>query len=134
MQVRQLMKTTLYCCDPDTDLGVATELMWKGNCGFLPTIGTDHSQVSDVVTSEKLIYCCPDDDVQVALQAIRSGKAHRLQSSNTMARLSECFPSATSFREQCRQKQVRRRMYQVTRSVATYQAITQPEQIATVAA
>jgi len=102
MKINELMSTTPYCCQPETNLGEATELMWKGNCGFLPVVGNDGKvfgvvtdrdicialgtrnrlpgevKVSEVKTSEKLFYCCPDDDVHVALQAMQTGRVRRL--------------------------------------------------------
>jgi CBS domain-containing protein len=102
MKVKELMTATPYYCQPETNLGTATELMWKGNCGFLPVVGNDGKvfgvvtdrdicialgtrnrlpgdiKVSEVITSQKLFYCCPDDDVHVALQAIQTGRVRRL--------------------------------------------------------
>jgi CBS domain-containing protein len=102
MKVKELMTATPYYCQPETNLGAATELMWKGNCGFLPVVGNDGKvfgvvtdrdicialgtrnrlpgeiRVSEVITSQRLFYCCPDDDVHVALQAMQSGRVRRL--------------------------------------------------------
>jgi CBS domain-containing protein len=102
MKVKELMTATPYCCQPETNLGAATELMWNGNCGFLPVVGSDGKvfgvvtdrdicialgtrnrvsgeiKVSEVITSQKLFYCCPDDDVHVALQAMQTGRVRRL--------------------------------------------------------
>lgn len=102
MTVKEVMSSTPYYCEPETNLGAVTELMWKGNCGFLPVVGNDgrvfgvvtdrdvcialgtrnrlpgEVKVSDVKTSEKLFYCCPDDDIHVALQAMQIGKVRRL--------------------------------------------------------
>ena len=96
------MTATPYYCQPETNLGAATELMWNGNCGFLPVVGSDDKvfgvvtdrdicialatrnrlpgdiTVSQVITSQKLFYCCPDDDVHVALQAMQTGRVRRL--------------------------------------------------------
>lgn len=102
MRVKELMTATPYCCQPETNLGAATELMWNGNCGFLPVVGSDGKvfgvvtdrdicialgtrnrlpgeiKVSEVITSQKLFYCCPDDDVHLALQAMQTGRVRRL--------------------------------------------------------
>jgi CBS domain-containing protein len=102
MKVKELMTATPYCCQPETNLGAATELMWNGNCGFLPVVGSDGKvfgvvtdrdicialgtrnrlpgeiKVSEVITSQKLFYCCPDDDVHLALQAMQTGRVRRL--------------------------------------------------------
>jgi|SRR5689334_6018730 len=102
MKVKELMTTTPYYCQPETNLGSATELMWNGNCGFLPVVGSEGKvvgvitdrdicialgtrnrlpgeiTVGDIITSQKLFYCCPDDDLGVALQAMQSGAVRRL--------------------------------------------------------
>ena len=39
MKVKDAMTGTAYYCQLDTNLGSATELMWVGNCGFLPVMG-----------------------------------------------------------------------------------------------
>ena len=41
MRVVDVMMGTPYHCRPDTNLGTATELMWTGNCGFLPVVGEE---------------------------------------------------------------------------------------------
>lgn len=102
MKVKDLMTTAPYYCQPETNLGSATELMWNANCGFLPVVGNDGKvvgvvtdrdicialgtrnclpgdiAVGDIITAQKLYYCCPDDDVRVALQAMGSGGVRRL--------------------------------------------------------
>jgi CBS domain-containing protein len=102
MKIKELMSTAPYYCQPETDLGAATELMWRGNCGFLPVVGNDGKvfgvitdrdlcialgtrnrlpgeiKVGEVITSQRLYYCCPDDEVHRALQAMETGKVHRL--------------------------------------------------------
>jgi CBS domain-containing protein len=101
MKVKEVMTGTPYYCQLDTNLGSATELMWVGNCGFLPVVGPD-SKVAGVVTdrdicialgtrnklaaevkvrellSEKLYSCSPEDDVHVALQEMKDGGVRRL--------------------------------------------------------
>lgn len=102
MKIRELMSTPPCCCRPETNLGSATEMMWHANCGFLPVVGSDGKvfgvitdrdicialgtrnrlagdvSVSDVITSQKLFYCGPDDDVHVALRAMEAGRVRRL--------------------------------------------------------
>ena len=102
MKIKELMSATPYCCRPETNLGEATEMMWKGNCGFLPVVGNDGKvfgvvtdrdicialgtrnrlpgdvRVSEVITSQQLFYCGPDDDVHIALQAMEAGRVRRL--------------------------------------------------------
>jgi CBS domain-containing protein len=101
MRVAEIMMGTPYFCRPEANLGLATELMWTGNCGFLPVVGSEGKVVGvitdrdvcvalgtrgrpsgEVVVAEvmsKNIYsCAPDDDVRVALTAMREGRVRRL--------------------------------------------------------
>ena len=101
MRVLEMMMGTLYFCRPESNLGEAAELMWKGNCGFLPVVGSE-GKVAGVVTdrdicialgtrgrpsgevvvadvmSKKVFSCAPEDDVHVALGAMREGHVRRL--------------------------------------------------------
>jgi CBS domain-containing protein len=89
------MMGTPYHCSPETNLGLATELMWIGNCGFLPVVGQDN-KVTGVITdrdicvalgtrdrtagnvtvgevmSGKLFACAPEDEIETALEAMRA--------------------------------------------------------------
>ena len=101
MRVREVMMGTPYYCQPETNLGSATELMWKANCGFLPVeaqdgkvigvitdrdiciaLGTRSRLPGDIkvseVTSGKLYACAPEDDIHMALQTMKEGKVRRL--------------------------------------------------------
>ena len=101
MKVREVMMGTPYYCQPETNLGSATELMWKANCGFLPVkaqdgtvigvitdrdiciaLGTRSRLPGDIqvgeVTSGKLYSCTPEDDIHMALQTMKEGKVRRL--------------------------------------------------------
>ena len=102
MKVKDLMTTAPFYCQPETNLASATELMWNANCGFLPVVGNDgkvvgvvtdrdiciglgtrnqlpgNVAVAEVIAAQRLFYCCPDDDVRVALQAMQSGGVRRL--------------------------------------------------------
>ena len=101
MKVKEVMMGTPYTCHKDANLGEATELMWKGNCGFLPVTGPD-GKVCGVITDRdvcialgtrnkpagevavgdvscgKLYDCGPDDEIHVALLTMREGKVRRL--------------------------------------------------------
>lgn len=101
MKVKEVMTATPYYCQPETNLGSATELMWNANCGFLPVegangktvgvvtdrdicvaLGTRNRLPGDVTVGEvmsgKLYSCDPDDDIHIALQTMREGKVRRL--------------------------------------------------------
>jgi len=101
MRVREVMVGTPYTCPKDANLGVATEMMWKGNCGFLPVtesggkvcgvitdrdicmaLGTRNKLAGQVkvdeVMTHKLYSCLPDDEIHVALLTMREGRVRRL--------------------------------------------------------
>lgn len=101
MKVVDVMMGTPYFCNPESNLGLATELMWKGNCGFLPVVGVEGKVVGVVtdrdicialgtrgrpsgevvvsdVMSKKVFFCAPEDDVHSALAAMREGRVRRL--------------------------------------------------------
>jgi len=95
------MTGTPYYCQLDSNLGSATELMWVGNCGFLPVMGADGKIVGVVtdrdicialgtrnrpagdvtvreVMSNRLFACAADDDVHIALRTMQEGGVRRL--------------------------------------------------------
>jgi CBS domain-containing protein len=102
MKVKEVMTCTPYTCRKETNLGEAAELMWKGNCGFLPISGPD-GKVCGVITDRdvcialgtrnklageitagevspdcRLFACSPEDEIHVALLTMREGKVRRL--------------------------------------------------------
>ena len=101
MKVKEIMTGTPYTCRKETNLGEATELMWKGNCGFLPVLGDD-GKICGVITdrdicialgtknktagevtvgevaSRKVYWCTPDEEIHVALLTMRDGHVRRL--------------------------------------------------------
>ncbi len=101
MKARDVMMGTPYYCQLDSNLGSATELMWTGNCGFLPVMGTNGKIVGVVtdrdicialgtrnrvagditvreVMSDRLFACSPDDDVHIVLEMMKEGGVRRL--------------------------------------------------------
>jgi CBS domain-containing protein len=101
MKVKDVMMGTPYYCQLDTNLGSAAELMWIGNCGFLPVmgdggkivgvitdrdiciaLGTRNRLAGDVTVREvmtnRLFSCSPDDDVHVAMEMMKEGGVRRL--------------------------------------------------------
>jgi CBS-domain-containing membrane protein len=101
MKVKDVMMGTPYCVPLWANLGMATELMWKGNCGFLPVVDAVHTvygvitdrdicvalgtrnqlagevQVEEIL-QRKVYSCGPEDDIHVALQSMREGHVRRL--------------------------------------------------------
>ena len=101
MKVKDIMMGTPYYCQPETNLGSATELMWSANCGFLPVkstdgkvigvitdrdicmaLGTRNRLAGEVTVAEvptgKLYTCASDDDIHMALQTLKEAKVRRL--------------------------------------------------------
>jgi CBS domain-containing protein len=101
MKVKNVMVRTPLYCRPETNLGAAAELMWNGNCGFLPIVA-DNGKVAGVitdrdicialgtrnrpsgevtvgeVTSWKVFSCTPEDDIHAALQTMKESRVRRL--------------------------------------------------------
>ena len=101
MKVVDIMMGTPYHCRPETNLGSATELMWTGNCGFLPVVGNEGKVIGIItdrdicvalgtrgkpsgdvtvaeVMSAKVYSCAPEGDIHVALRTMREGHVRRL--------------------------------------------------------
>ncbi len=101
MKVKDVMMGTPYYCSIDSNLGSVVELMWNGNCGFLPVMGADGKIVGVItdrdvcialgtrkrlpgettvgeVISHRLFACAPEDDVHVALLVMKEGGVRRL--------------------------------------------------------
>src|SRR5215472_16771979 len=101
MKVKEVMMGTPYTCPRESNLGQATELKWKGNCGFLPVtgaegkvcgvitdrdiciaLGTRNKVAGEItvgeVTGDKLHACSPEDEIHLALLTMREGKVRRL--------------------------------------------------------
>lgn len=101
MKVKDVMMGTPYYCQLDTNLGSAAELMWIGNCGFLPVVDANGKIVGVVtdrdicialgtrnrlpggvtvreVMSNRIFACSADDDVHVALRTMQEGGVRRL--------------------------------------------------------
>jgi CBS domain-containing protein len=101
MKVKEVMMMTPYACHREANLGMATELMWKGNCGFLPVVdvngriqgvltdrdicialGTRNVPAGSLTVGEvmhgKLVTCAPEDDVHEALEEMRESRVRRL--------------------------------------------------------
>lgn len=101
MRVVDIMMGTPYHCQPETNLGSATELMWTGNCGFLPVVGNEGKVIGVItdrdicvalgtrsrlagdvrvvdVMSQNVLSCTPEDDIHIALKTMREGRVRRL--------------------------------------------------------
>jgi CBS domain-containing protein len=101
MKVKEAMMGTPYHIPLEANLGMAAELMWKGNCGFLPVVdaakkvcgvltdrdicvalGTRNQTAGQVLVEEvvqrKVYTCNPEDDIHVALHTMGEGHIRRL--------------------------------------------------------
>jgi len=101
MKVKEVMMRTPYHIPLEANLGMATELMWKGNCGFLAVVdaekkvcgvitdrdicvalGTRNRTAGEVaveqVVQRKLHACSPEDDIHIALQTMMDEHVRRL--------------------------------------------------------
>ena len=101
MKVKEVMMGAPCYCQPETNLGSATELMWNANCGFLPVesadgkvigvitdrdiciaLGTRNRSAGEVtvaaVQTGKLYSCAPEDDIHMALQTLKEASVRRL--------------------------------------------------------
>ncbi|SRR6266404_638215 len=111
MKVQDVMKETVKCCGPDTDLARAIALMWETDCGVLPVIvdggkaigmitdrditialGTRNKPASDIsvidVMSAAAHTASPDDDIQDALKTMQKEQVRRLPVVNSDGALS----------------------------------------------
>lgn len=101
MKVKEVMMGTPYHIPLEANLGMATELMWKGNCGFLPVVnaankvcgvitdrdicvalGTRNQTAGQVLVGDviqcNVHACSAEDDVHLALQTMREEHVRRL--------------------------------------------------------
>ncbi len=101
MKAKDIMMRTPYACHLETNLGTAAELMWKGNCGFLPvldSIGRIRAVLTDrdvcialgtrnvlagcitvaEIAHDRLFTCGPEDNIHTVLQIMREGHVRRL--------------------------------------------------------
>jgi len=101
MRVKDIMKTPAHTCYPDTDLGTVAAQMWEHDCGFIPVVGASGTLIGLVTDrdiciaaatrrlapghisaaqamSDAVHACFPDDEVGVALAAMKQFKVRRL--------------------------------------------------------
>ena len=100
MKVKDIMTTDLKTCTPDTTVAEAAQLMWDGDCGFLPVVddgvlvgvvtdrdmyialATQNARASHLrvgaVASTKLATCAPEDAVLNTLATMKQARVRRL--------------------------------------------------------
>jgi hypothetical protein len=70
MKAKELMKASPYCCRPEMNLGMAAELMWNGNYGFLPIVGSARKLLGVFTVNVGQPPELSDDEVVKSYQAI----------------------------------------------------------------
>jgi CBS domain-containing protein len=101
MKVQNIMTTNVASCSPDTNLAVASGLLWENDCGSLPVVNdegkvigviTDRDMCMAVATKNRLaseisvrevmtgaVHAChPNHDVKSAIKTMQSEKVLRL--------------------------------------------------------
>jgi CBS domain-containing protein len=102
MKVHEVMTGDVESCDPGTDLAAAAMIMWRRNCGVVPIVergtnqalgvitdrdicmalATRHRRACDISVGEvfagTLHACRPDDDIQLALEIMRTRQVRRV--------------------------------------------------------
>ncbi len=102
MKVSEVMNRDVGCCTAECNLSEATEILWKKDASALPVVdaqgkvvglltdrdvaiaaGTrnvpaSHIAVRSVINSNKPFTCSPEDDVQKALETMRTRHVRRL--------------------------------------------------------
>jgi CBS domain-containing protein len=101
MKIRDLMTKTAVSCGPETNLAAAGALMWDNNCGVLPVV-TDGRKLTGILTdrdmcialatrnqqssqltaaevaAKRTVVCNPEDDIDAALEIMRTESIRRL--------------------------------------------------------
>ena len=101
MKVKDVMTQSAVCSGPETNVGMAVELMWNRNIGILPVVASDQKLIG-VVTDRDICVamgtrnrtagevtlgeiaiapvftCKPDDDIHEALNVMAKQQLRRL--------------------------------------------------------
>jgi CBS domain-containing protein len=100
MKVTYAMTPEPQCCEPETNLAAAAEMLWTKDCGVLPVVedgklvgiltdrdicialGTRHKCADEMVVREVATLdvhtCSAEDDVQAAMEIMRRERIRRL--------------------------------------------------------
>jgi CBS domain-containing protein len=101
MKVKDVMRSTVISCRPETNLAEAVDLLWSSDCGILPVldaagkvcgvitdrdicvaVGTRNRAPADLrvkeVAASEIFTCKPEDDVHFALEVMRDNQVRRL--------------------------------------------------------
>jgi CBS domain-containing protein len=101
MKVKEIMSQSAVCCNPETNVGAAVELMWVRNCGMLPVVGPDQKLIGIVtdrdiciamgtrnglageltvgeIATRNVFTCKPDEEIHEAMQTMATQHVRRL--------------------------------------------------------
>jgi CBS domain-containing protein len=101
MKVKEIMTQSAFCCNTNTNVGVAVELMWVHSCGILPVVGSDRKLLGIVtdrdlcvaigtrnrvagelsvaeIATKRVFTCKPDDEIHEALLIMANKQIRRL--------------------------------------------------------
>ena len=101
MKVRDVMTPSAVCCQPETNVGAAVELLWSHNCGILPVVAVGNRLVGIVtdrdiciamgtrkhlpgdltigeIAIQPVFTCKPDDEIHEALRTMAEKQVRRL--------------------------------------------------------
>ncbi len=101
MKVKEIMTQSAVCCNPETNVGAAVELMWVRNCGMLPVVSADQELVGIVtdrdiciamgtrnrlagelsvgeIATRNVFTCEPDEEIHDALRTMAGKHVRRL--------------------------------------------------------
>jgi CBS domain-containing protein len=101
MKVRDVMTQSVVCCNADTNVGAAVDLLWVRNCGMLPVVGNDQKLLGVVtdrdiciamgtrnrlageltvgeIATQNVVTCKPDDEIHEALHTMAEKQVRRL--------------------------------------------------------
>jgi len=105
MTVKDVMTKEIATCRPDTNLALASALMWENDCGVVPVL-TENGELAGILTDRDICIalgtrdtrsseltardvagsrpwiCKPTDDVRAALEIMRHAKIRRLPAVN----------------------------------------------------
>jgi CBS domain-containing protein len=113
VKVRDIMTQAAVCCRPDSNLGIAVELLWIHNYGMLPVVdknkkltgvvtdrdicialGTRNRLAGNLTVGEvataRVFTCKGDDDIHEALGTMADHQVRRLPVVDKTASRKEC--------------------------------------------
>jgi CBS domain-containing protein len=78
MKVKDAMVRSPISCSPNSNLGVAAELLWKQNCGILPVVNAER-RVVGIMTDRDMCIALGTRNLlpgQILVKEVMTGKVH----------------------------------------------------------